>query len=129
MKIAFPLLNEKELAEDFVHSTYIGVYDDVKNTTELIVMTGYEKGVSSSLFFSALIDRGLKAVVCPFYSYMSLRVFKENNIETLKAISTDFEENVKELKDHMLMPYDVYEALLTGPCARDCTSCGTTCES
>ena len=53
MKIAFPLLNEKELAIDFVHSRYIGIYDDMDSKTNLIPLSGLEKNLGITLFFDA----------------------------------------------------------------------------
>ncbi len=127
MKIAFPLLNEKELAIDFVHSDYIGIYDDVEGRIELISISGIEKKVGITLFFDTMTGQGLKSVVSPYYSYMTLRVFKENKIETLKAISSNLDENIRFFKDRSLKPFSTYESLLIGECAKDCSGCGTSC--
>jgi predicted Fe-Mo cluster-binding NifX family protein len=127
MKIAFPLLNEKELAIDFVHSSYIGIYDDTDSKTNLIPLSGLEKNLGITLFFDAITNQGLKSVASPYYSFMSLRVFKENNIETLKAISTNLDENIRHFKSMSLKPFDTYESMLGGECAKDCKSCGTSC--
>jgi len=127
MKIAFPLLNEKELAIDFVHSHYIGIYDDVEGKTELISVSETGKKVGNTLFFEVMTSKGLKSVISPFFSYMTLRVFKENNIETFKAISSNLEENIKYIKTQSLEPFNIYESIQVNNCKRECSSCGTTC--
>jgi predicted Fe-Mo cluster-binding NifX family protein len=127
MKIAFPLVNERELAVDFMHSRYIGIYDDVNGKTEFIPVDGIEKHIGVALFFDALTSQGLKSVISPFYSYMSLRVFKENEIETLKAIGNNLEENIGHFKESSLKPFDVYESLINKDCVSDCSGCGSKC--
>ena len=127
MKIAFPLLNKTELADDFAHANFIAIYESKTDKLEIVPLSGLEKGVGASTFFGNLIGRGLNSVACSFYSYMTLRVFKENNVETLKSISTELIENINAYNINSLPQFDVYEALLTGPCASDCGSCGTTC--
>lgn len=129
MKIAFPLLNEKELAMDFIHSRYIGIYDDKEHKTDLIPLSGIEQKLGITVFFDTLTSQGLTSVVSPYYSYMSLRVFKEYEVETLKAMSNNLDENIKHLKEKALKPFNVYESLLIGDCAKDCNSCGTSCSS
>lgn len=127
MKIAFPLQNEKELAIDFVHSRYIGIYDDEEGHTEFIPVSEPGKKAGTTLFFDVMTSKGLTSVVSPFFSYMTLRVFRENDIETLKAVSSSLDENIRFFKDQSLKPFDVYESLLIGECARDCSGCGTSC--
>lgn len=127
MKIAFPLLNEKELAEDFAHANYLGIFDDCAGKTEMILLAGASD--NSNQIFSTMLSSGIRAVASIFYSYMALRVLKENSIETLKAVSMDLEENLSDWKNSLLKPFDVYEALLTGPCAHDCSACGTSCST
>lgn len=127
MKIAFPLLNETELAEDFAHATYLGIYDDRLGKTEMIFLAGSSD--NSNQIFSTMLSSGIKSVASMFYSYMSLRVLKENDIEPLKASSMDLIDNINEWKGELLKPFDVFEALLTGPCAHDCSACGTTCST
>jgi len=129
MKIAFPLLNEVELAEDFAHSCYVGIYDDVKNHIDLIALSEIEKNLTINTFFDALSALGLIKVVSPFYSYMSLRVFKENKIEALKAFGTKLEDNIRLLHNMELQPYNVTDSLLFGECFKDCSSCGPSCSS
>jgi predicted Fe-Mo cluster-binding NifX family protein len=129
MKIAFPLLNEVELAEDFAHSHYVGIYDDVKNHIDLISLSEIEKHLTIQTFFDALSALGLIKVVSPFYSYMSLRVFRENKIETLKAMGTKLDENIQLLHDMELKAYNVSDSLLFGECFNDCNSCSPSCSS
>lgn len=128
MKYLFPLINDKELANDFVHSQFIGIYDDDTNKTELIPTSGTDGKPIDNVFFDSIVNKGLKSVISPYYSFMTLRVFKENNIETIKAKSTILDENIQHLKNNTLKPFDIYEALLNGgDCATECSSCGTSC--
>jgi len=127
MKIAFPLLNEKELAIDFVHSHYIGIYDDVEGKTELISLSETEKRVGNTLFFDTMINHDLKSVASPYYSYMTLRVFRENEIETLKAVSSNLDENIRYFRENSLKPFDIYESFPMNECSKSCSSCGTSC--
>ena len=89
MKIAFPLLNKNELAIDFAHSNFIGVYDDTEVDVKLIPLNGIEQELGIINFFDLMVSSGLNSVASPYYSYMALRVFKENKIETYKAKGTD----------------------------------------
>jgi predicted Fe-Mo cluster-binding NifX family protein len=129
MKIAFPLLNEKELAKDFVHAQNIGIYDDEDDQTEVIAISEIEKVSTITAFFDLMISTGLKSVVSQHYSYMSLRVFKENKVETLKAFSKNLNENIKLYNENALKQFDVYESLIKDDCLSDCSGCGSTCSS
>jgi hypothetical protein len=128
MKVAFPLINEKELAVDFVHSHFVGIFDDVKNRTDLLPIAGIEKNVGITVFFDAMTSQGLKFVVSPHFSFMSLRVFKENNIEPYKAEGVSLQDNIDLFKTAALKPFDIRESYLGGECARECGSCGSTCK-
>ena len=127
MKIAFPLLNKDELAIDFAHSKLIGVYDDTQRDIKLIPLSGNEQAVGQINLFDLMVSSGLTSVASPYYSNMALRVFKENNIETYKAKGTDLAQNIQFFKTEELKPFDVYESLLVGECAKSCSSCGTSC--
>ena len=129
MKIAFPLLNEKELANDFAHAYHIGIYDEDDDQTELISISEIEKISSVSKFFELLTTLGLNSVVSPHYSYMSLRIFKENQIRPLKAVGTNLNHNIKLHNEKALNPFDVYESLINDACASDCGSCETICSN
>jgi predicted Fe-Mo cluster-binding NifX family protein len=129
MKIAFPLLNENKLAIDFAHASYIGIYDDKENTTELIPLLEMTLKSGFSVFFDALISQGLTSVISPYYSYMSLRIFKENEIETLKAMDRSLEENIRHFNEKTLKPFSIYESLQPGDCVSNCSSCGTSCSN
>ena len=126
MKIAFPLLNEEELANDFSHASYVGIYDDVKNHVDMIALSEIEKNLTINTFFDALSALGLIKVISPFYSFMSLRVFKENEIEVLRAEGTNLRENLKLLLVENLKPYHVNDSFLFGECFSDgITSCSS----
>ncbi|MDP4207527.1 MAG: hypothetical protein Q8928_01805 [Bacteroidota bacterium] len=127
MKIAFPLRSKSELASDFAHSPIIGIYDDSTGKTETFKLAEIERSIGLHCFLDVMTSQGLKMVVSPFYSYMSLRVFKENNIETLKAIGKSMEDNIEMVKNKKLQPFDAMESLMVGECAGSCGSCGSKC--
>ena len=122
MKVGFPLKNEHELANDFAHSSFIGVYDEYSGNRELYAIA------DNSVFnqqnaFELMLKHGLAKVASPFFSFMSLRVFKENHIVTYKAKSLRLDENILLFQTGKMIPFDIYESLLTGDCAKDCASC------
>ena len=127
MKTAFPLVNENELAIDFAHSKFIVIFDDAEMNTQLIPLTGIEKELGILNFFDLMVTYGLHSVVSPFYSYMALRVFRENNIETYKAEGTNLAQNISSFKTKKLDLFNVYESLLIGECAKSCSSCRPSC--
>jgi predicted Fe-Mo cluster-binding NifX family protein len=126
MKIAMPLLNETELAVDFTHSNYIGIYDVKENELKIISNESLESKLKAMDILKAMVSEGLMYVISPFYSYMSLRIFKENNIKALKSKGIKLEANINSFKDSLLNPFDYEESLLIGECARDCLGCGPT---
>jgi predicted Fe-Mo cluster-binding NifX family protein len=122
MKVGFPLKNEKELAKDFAHSQLIGVYDEYTGTSSFYPIN--ESTVSNQQYiFEQMLNHGLAKVASPFYSFMSLRVFKENNIVTYKAKGYTLDDNILLFQTGKMTPFDIYESLLTGDCAKDCKSC------
>lgn len=127
MKIAFPLLNENELATDFAHSLYIGIYDNVDCDTVLIPIADIRGNLGVTLFFDEMVTEGLKYVASPYFSYMTLRVFRENDIIALKANSKNLQENIRQFNNQLLKPFDVYESLMVGECTKSCSSCGSSC--
>lgn len=129
MKIAFPLIDKKELAVDFVHSNYVGIFDSENNKTDLLPIAGFEKNIGIVAFFDAMTSAGLNSVVSPYYSFMALRVFKENNIETYKAKGTNLQDNINFFKADSLKSFDLYESMVISPCAKDCSSCGPVCSN
>jgi hypothetical protein len=127
MKIAFPLLNENELAVDFAHSLYIGIYDSVDSSTVLIPIADIRSNPGVTLFFDEMVTEGLQYVASQYFSYMTLRVFRENDITALKANSTNLQKNIQQFNNQMLKPFDVYESLMINECAKNCSSCGSSC--
>jgi predicted Fe-Mo cluster-binding NifX family protein len=129
MKIALPLLNEKELAIDFTHSNFIGIYDVNNNELQILNNQSLEKKLKAMELFKNMINDGLAFTISPFYSYMSLRVFKEIRIKTLKAQGISLNDNIRSFKESMLLPFNIDESLLYGECAKDCTGCATDCSN
>jgi len=127
MKIAFPLSSKTELALDFAHSQFIGIFDDIDAVTKLIPVRGIENDLGINNFFYAMHSNGLHSVVSPYYSYMALRILKENNIETFKANGTDLSKNIHYYLNNLLEPFDMNESLFVGHCAKSCSSCDTEC--
>jgi predicted Fe-Mo cluster-binding NifX family protein len=106
MKIAFPLLNQTQLAVDFVHSQYLGIFDVENDKIEVLSFEGVEKKLAVVNFFEVMTSAGLSSVVSPYYSFMALRVFKENNIGTFKAEGTDLQKNILFYKANRLKSFD-----------------------
>lgn len=127
MKIAFPLINEEKLAADFAHSRFIGIYDDEINTVELLSVEKKGESDNSSTFFDLMKEANLMAVASPQFSFMSIRVFRENNIETYKAVSLSLDENIEMVKAKNLDLYAVAESKVGSGCARECSDCGPVC--
>jgi predicted Fe-Mo cluster-binding NifX family protein len=128
MKIAFPLLTEKDLAQDFAHSKLIGIFDI--STSYMKLLPVGENLTDEKNIFDSLVQNELNMVISPFYSFMSLRVFKENGIKTFKALRGTIDDNINSYMSGKMKPFDIYESLLTGDCAKDCASCGPEkCES
>jgi predicted Fe-Mo cluster-binding NifX family protein len=121
MKIAFPLKNEEELANDFAHARFIGVYDVQHMKMEIFTLADIENQIGISSFFKVMTSQGLSATVSPFYSYLSLSVFKEIHIETYKANSYHLKENIAIFNEGKLEHFDVHESLLTGMCIQKCS--------
>jgi len=127
MKIAFPLMTEDKLAADFAHSRFVGIYNDETNTTELISIENKESKSNGQAFFSLMINANLQSVASPQFSFMSIRVFKENNIETFKATSLSLLDNIELVKRKSLPLFAVSESRTGSGCARECGDCGPTC--
>ena len=116
MKIAFPLKNENELSNDFEYARFIGIYDKRLNKFEIFTLSEIKNQIGLSRFFDKMATQGLKAVISPFYSYLSLHVFKEIHIATYKAHSFNLKENISLIRKGKLELFDVHESLLTGMC-------------
>jgi predicted Fe-Mo cluster-binding NifX family protein len=127
MKVAIPLLNKEELAIDFSHSEFIGIFDTDKNAVELLKNQTLDLKLKTMELLKNLSPVGLAYTISPFYSYMTLRILKEIKIKTLKAKGTNLKDNIKSFKESQLHPFQVDESLLYGDCYRDCSGCGTSC--
>jgi hypothetical protein len=129
MKIAMPLLNEKELAVDFTHSNFIGIYDVMENELKMFSNDSLESKLKAMDFIKNMVTEGLMYTISPFYSYMTLKIFKEIKIEALKSRGINLNENIASFKERALCPFNFEESLLYGECARDCLGCGTGCST
>lgn len=127
MKVAIPLLNKDELAIDFSHSEFIGIYDSDKNVIDILDNQSLEKKLKIMELFRNLSSVGLVYSISPFYSYLTLRVLKEIKIIPFKAKGISLKENINFFNESRLLQYKVDESLLYGECARDCTGCDTSC--
>lgn len=127
MKIAMPLINESKLAVDFTHSNFIGIYDVTEGELKMFSNDSLESKLKAMDFIKNMVTDGLVYTISPFYSYMTLKIFKENNIKALKSKGNDLNENIKSFKNSALCPFLLEESLLYGECAKDCTGCGITC--
>jgi predicted Fe-Mo cluster-binding NifX family protein len=127
MKIAFPLFNKDVLAIDFNHSNFIGIYDAINNQTKIINIQSAEKKTETIDAFKLLNSEGLTHVASISFSYLALRIFKEQNIKPLKAKGMSLVENIKLFNETRLLHFEVTESLLYGECAKDCLGCGSDC--
>jgi len=123
MKIAFPLLNKKVLAVDFSHSNYLGIFDTSKNETDIINIKSMDKKLKMMDSIRSMNSEDLTHVISPYYSYITLRIFKDIQIKPLKAKGINLDENIRLFKDCKLIPFEVNESLLCGECAGDCLGC------
>ena len=129
MKVAFPLLNEKEIATDFSKSNYVGIYDDEKQSLDLIAMYDETKESDITKLFQTLLNHKLKYVISPMCSFMSLRIFKEHDLEALQAIGTNIKENIILLKQEMLEPFTAIDVYASKQCGSVCSSCEISCKN
>ena len=129
MKVAFPLLNEDEIAADFSKSNYVGIYDDEKQSLDLIAMYDDSKESDITKLFQTLLNHKLKYIVSPVCSFMSLRIFKEHELEALQAIGTNIRENIILLKQEMLEPFSSVDVYTSKQCGAVCSSCQTSCKN
>jgi predicted Fe-Mo cluster-binding NifX family protein len=125
MKVAFPLLSHSELAITFSKSKYIGIYDDAICKLAVIPLTENNQNFDFQLLFQTMLKQDLNCIVSPFFTFMSLRVFRENKIETLKAEGTSIDENILFLKQNTLKPFVSFDAFKASGCSSSCSSCET----
>jgi predicted Fe-Mo cluster-binding NifX family protein len=121
MKLGFPLIDDSCLAQDFAHSKFIGIFD--ANTGKKTILAQGDTLIAEKSVFESLVYNQLTMVISPFYSFLSLRVFKENKIVTYKAVDKTMEDNIERFQSGKMKPFNVYESLLTGKCAKDCVKC------
>lgn len=128
MKAALPLIDEHHLAPDFSKSHCIGIYDDEKGALEVITL-GDEASTKSMAMFQILLKQNLQYIISPMCSFMSLRIFKENKLEVLKAAGTLTSDNIALLKQNKLVPFDAENIYNSGSCGSSCSSCTTSCKN
>jgi len=127
MKIAFPLIDETELALDFSKSRNIGIYDDETDVLDVIAMRDENKETDIATLFQYLLNQNLKYIISPVCSFMSLRIFSENNLEALQAVGTNISENINLLKRQELKPFNKMDSFTRKSCDSACSSCKTEC--
>lgn len=127
MKIALPLKNEKDLANDFSEALFIGVYDTEKSKIEYFSIPTIQKHIGMSCFFDVMSTQGLKAVVSPYYNYMVFSVFKESRIEPFKARGYSLDDNIWYFERNELKVFDLSENFQIAECSKDCKECSIFC--
>lgn len=127
MKIAFPLKNEKDLANDFSEALFIGIYDDIQERIEYFTISTINNQIGMACFFDVMATRGLKAVISPYYNFLSVRVFKESRIEPHKAKGYNLIDNIKYYFNLELKPFELNESFEVAECSSDCRNCNSSC--
>ena len=128
MKAAFPLTDKTYLAPDFSKSNLIGIYDGSTQKLEYISLSEKDEQTDLSSVFKKMIAQNVTVVISPFFNFMSLRVFRENNIQTLKSEGKSISFNLNLLIHNQLKSFDAMEAFNSGGCGSSCSSCTTTCK-
>jgi len=123
--IALPLRTKKELAIDFAHAQYICIYNEVTSQSEIIEISGNEKHNVPPNLFEVMINQGVTTVISQYYSYMALRVFKECEMDTLKANGSVLHVNLEFYKQQQLNHFEAYESIRSSDCGKQCHSCST----
>ena len=127
MKIALPLIDEHELALDFSKSKSVGIYDDETDILDIISIMDNSKESDLGILFRTLIQYNLKYIVSPFCSFLTLKVFRDNNLEALQAIGTNLNQNIELLKKNELKPFISSEIYSSKKCGSSCSSCEISC--
>jgi predicted Fe-Mo cluster-binding NifX family protein len=123
MKIMIPLINENLLAPDFGHSTFIGLYNYTDESLDLIQSEKIKKNPGYTAFFDSLSSRGVKAVLGLKFNNLSMRIFRDSDIEMYIAQSEDLLENIKFFENGLLNVY----VQTVDKCGESCSSCSTSC--
>ena len=128
MKIALPLISESELANDFSKSRYVGIYDVVEGNLNVISLASQTTATIQGFVFETMKNLDTRWVISPCFSFMALRVFKENKFNVLKASGTDLNENINFFKTGMLVPFSAFDAFMSSQSCTDvCSTCGSQC--
>lgn len=125
MKVAFPLINERELALDFSKSTIIGIFDEENERLEFIQLESEFQNKGGSVLMDLQQVKDLTTIVSPSLSFMALRVFKEHQFETFKADGTSLLENIILFKERTLKPFMSAGSFLEAMCGGGCSSCAS----
>lgn len=127
MKIAFPLISENELAEDFANSRFIGFYDESDKQTEIIPLKDLEKKLGTGLFPENLISNNLSAIVSQQFNILMLRILKDYGIKALQANGSNLQENIHAFDSGELLPFNLYKSIFGEQCGTGCSSCNSSC--
>ncbi len=128
MKIALPLISESELASDFSKSSYVGIYDVVEGNLNVISLASQSMTTIQSFIFETMKSLDTQWVISPNFSFMALRVFKENKINVLKASGTNLNENIDFFKTGILVPFSAFDVFMSSQnCTDVCSTCGSQC--
>lgn len=128
MKTVFALNDQNYLALDFTKSKMLGIYDEIMKDIKFIEFH-YEDAINDKQsVFNQILQQGITKVVSPHYSFMSLRVFKENNIEPLKAVGKSLAFNLNMLIHKQLQVFCVDESGNETSCAKSCAGCSVGCK-
>lgn len=127
MKIAFPLMNERELADDFANSRFIGFYNETDKQTEIIPLIDLEKALGAAPFPENLISKDLAAIVSKQFNIITLRILKDYGIRALQANGNDLTENINAFVTGKLQAYNLYRSIFGEHCNTGCSSCNSSC--
>jgi len=128
MKIAFPLTSESELASNFTTSRYVGIYDLAEESLNVIPLAPQPSATNQGLIFETMKRMDTRSVVGTYFSFMALRVLKENKFNVHKAIGSKLHDNIIFFKTGMLKPFSTLDVFIShNNCADGCSGCGSQC--
>jgi predicted Fe-Mo cluster-binding NifX family protein len=127
MKVAFPLMNSRELADDFSNSRFIGFYNESDQQVEIIPLENLKKVLGSDSFPEILISKELKAIVSQRFNIITLRILKEYGILALQARGNSLNNNIMDYNSGLLQSFNLYFSIFEEQCGSGCSSCNSSC--